>query len=330
MIDFNSKNARVWSRLGPSGAISDAALELCRLSDKNIFLTADLSFFSGLDVVKNQHPDRLYNFGIAEQNMLGAAAGFAKEGFVPFVSTYASFACSRCLDQVRVNMSYMKFPIKLLGLTSGYGAGILGATHMCIEDLAIMRTLPNIVVLSPCDCFEIVKSIISASQIATPVYIRLTGPISTPIINKNDYDFRIGKAITLQKGQDVCFIATGAILNEVLAASEILINAGISSEIINMHTVKPLDVETLDDVTSRHKLVVTVEEHSVYGGLGSSICEYISSLKRNVKVEILGINDIFVKPGDYQYQLEQSLLDRNNIVKRVKKLLQIQNVKNYC
>ena len=142
--------------------------------------------------------------------MVGVAGGLAKEGFVPFVSTYASFCCSRCADQVRVNMAYMKLPIKMLGLTSGYGAGILGATHMSVEDIAFMRSLPNITILSPADCVEVIKCMLAAAQTKEPTYIRLSGPVNTPMIYKEDYDFEIGKAITLRTGTDVCILATGS------------------------------------------------------------------------------------------------------------------------
>ena len=168
MIEVTAKNTRIWSRLGPSGALGIAALELAETSPDMVMLTADLSFFSGLERFKERYPDRLYNFGIAEQNMVGAAGGLAKEGFLPFVSTYASFAASRCADQVRVNMSYMKLPIKLIGLTSGFGAGILGATHMSIEDIAVMRSLPNITVISPADGTEIIKCMLAAAGSEEP------------------------------------------------------------------------------------------------------------------------------------------------------------------
>lgn len=321
MIEINSRNAKIWSRLGPSGALGTAALELAEIDDNVLMLTADLCFFSGLERFKERYPDKLYNFGIAEQNMVGAAGGLAKEGFVPFVNTYASFAASRCADQVRVNMSYMKLPIKLIGLTAGYGAGILGATHVSIEDIAFMRALPNLTVISPADCAETIKCMLAVAKTKDPTYIRLTGPVNTPVVYSSDYDFVIGKAISLREGKDVCFIATGSMVAQCMKAAERLADKGISCTVINMHTIKPLDEETIDKAVNGHNLVVTVEEHSIYGGLGSAVSEYIAQKGCSVPMEIIGINDIFVHAGDYQYQLEESGLTVEQINDRVEKRL---------
>lgn len=159
MIEYNERNIKKWSMLGPSGVLGLAACEFAEKDDNFAMLTADLCSFSGLERFKNTHQDKLYNFGIAEQNMVGVAAGMAKEGMNVFATTYATFCSTRALDQVRVNMGYMKLPVTLIGLTSGYSAGILGATHMAIEDIAIMRSIPNIVVLSPSDGMETMKAL---------------------------------------------------------------------------------------------------------------------------------------------------------------------------
>ena len=245
MIVYDKRNIRTWSLLGPSGAHGTAAVELAETDPRVLFLTADLCFFSGLERFKAAYPDRIYNVGIAEQNMLGIAGGLAKEGFVPFCNTYASFCASRCADQVRVNMSYMGLPIKLIGLTAGYGAGVLGATHASIEDVSLMRALPNITVISPADCTEIIKTILAAAKTPDPTYIRLTGPMNTPIVYKEDYKFEIGKAIYIKEGEDVCFIATGSMVYQTVQASKLLEKEGVSCGVINMHTIKPLDVDTV-------------------------------------------------------------------------------------
>ncbi|MCR2047462.1 transketolase [Acetatifactor muris] len=317
MIKIDSKNIRIWSRLGPSGAVGSAAMEMVESNPKVLMLTADLCFFSGLERFREQYPDKLYNFGIAEQNMVGAAGGLAKEGFIPFVSTYASFCSSRCADQVRVNMAYMKLPIKMLGLTAGYGAGILGATHISVEDIAFMRSLPNIVVLSPADCTEVIKCMLAAAKTNDPTYIRLTGPVNTPVIYKEDYDFEIGKAIQLKQGEDVCFIAAGSMVSQSLKAAAILEEEGISCSVINMHTIKPLDEETVNVASDNHRLVITVEEHSILGGLGSAVSEVLVKKEKHAPLDIIGIEDLFVKPGDYQYQIEQSGLTGEQIAERV-------------
>lgn len=317
MITIDSKNARIWSRLGPSGAVGAAALELAEETDDVLMLTADLCFFSGLERFKEQYPGKMYNLGIAEQNMVGVAGGLAKEGFIPFVFTYASFCSSRCADQVRVNMAYMKLPIKMLGLTAGYGAGILGATHMSIEDIAFMRALPNITILSPADCVEVIKCMLAAAKTKEPTYIRLTGPVNTSIIYKEDYDFKIGKAITLRSGTDVCIAATGSIVSQALKAADILEEKNISCSVINFHTIKPLDERIIEKISKTYKILITVEEHSIYGGFGSAVSEIVAKINRHVLVDIIGIKDLFVKPGDYQYQIEQSGLTAAQIANRI-------------
>ena len=309
MIEFNKRNIRTWSLLGPSGAHGTAAMELAETNPDVLMLTSDLCFFSGLERFKAAYPDRIYNVGIAEQNMLGAAAGLAKEGFIPFANTYASFCASRCADQVRVNMAYMRLPIKLIGLTAGYGAGILGATHVSIEDVALMRALPNITVISPADCTEIIKAMIASSQTPDPTYIRLTGPMNTPIVYKEDYDFQIGKAVTIQKGNDVAVIATGSMVAQAQKAARLLEAEGISCSVINMHTIKPIDEEAIMRANEEHRLIVTAEEHSVIGGLYSAVAEVLCRTKGHKPVLPVGINDLFVPAGSYGYQMEQSGLN---------------------
>lgn len=321
-MEISPKNIRIWSRLGPSGAVGAAAMELAEKSDDIAMLTADLCFFSGLERFKAKYPDKFYNLGIAEQNMIGVAGGMAKEGLIPYATTYASFATSRCLDQVRVNMAYMKLPIKLIGLTAGFGAGILGATHMSIEDIAIMRALPNITILSPADCTEIIKCMLAAAQTENPTYIRLTGPVNTPIVYQEEYSFEIGRAIMLQEGKDLCIIATGSMVAEALDASRILLEHGISAAVVNMHTIKPLDTEMLAHIQDNYKLIVTLEEHSVIGGLGGAVCEYVAQNKKQTSVLNLGINDFFVHAGDYRYQLEQCGLTAPQISSQILQVLE--------
>ena len=313
MIEYNKRNIRMWSLLGPSGAHGTAAMELAESNPNVVMLTADLCFFSGLERFKAAYPDKLYNVGIAEQNMIGVAAGLAKEGFIPFANTYASFCASRCADQVRVNMSYMRLPIKLIGLTAGYGAGILGATHVSIEDVSLMRALPNITVISPADCTEIIKAVLAAAETPDPTYIRLTGPMNTPIVYKENYDFQIGKAITLQEGEDVAIIATGSMVAQSIKAAKLLEAEGISCSVINMHTLKPLDVDAVIEANKRHKLIVTAEEHSVIGGLYGAVAEVLCREGIHRPVLPVGINDLFVHAGSYNWQMAQSGLEPNMI-----------------
>lgn len=311
MIEYTRRNIRTWSLLGPSGALGTAAIELGNTNPDVLMLTADLCFFSGLERFKTAYPDRLYNLGIAEQNLIGVAAGLAKEGFVPFANTYASFCCSRCADQVRVNMAYMKLPIKLIGLTAGYAAGVLGATHMSIEDIALMRALPNITVISPADCTEIIKAVIATADTPDPTYIRLTGPINTPIVYKEDYEYIIGKAVKLTEGDDVCIIATGSMVYHAMQTAKKLEEEGISCTVINMHTIKPLDIESVLEANKTHKVLVTAEEHGLIGGLYGAVAEVLCREGSHKPVIPIGINDIFVHAGSYNYQMTQSGLTVN-------------------
>lgn len=317
MIEFNRRNMRTWSLLGPSGAHGTAAIELAENNPNVLMLTSDLCFFSGLERFKSLFPDRLYNIGIAEQNMIGVAAGLAKEGFIPFANTYASFCASRCADQVRVNMAYMRLPIKLIGLTAGYGAGILGATHVSVEDIALMRSLPNITVISPADCTEIIKAILAAAETPDPTYIRLTGPMNTPIVYKEDYDFQIGKAIKLAEGSDVCIIATGSMVFHALEAAKGLKEVGISCSVLNIHTIKPIDAEAIMEANENHKLLVTAEEHSVIGGLYGAVAEVLCKIGMHRPVLPIAIDDLFVPAGSYDYQMQKSGLTANSIKEKV-------------
>ena len=318
MIDFTPINIRTWSMLGTCGAFGQAAMCFPEIDERIIVLTSDLCTFSGLDRFKAKFPDRLYNFGIAEQNMVGVAAGFAKEGFVPFATTYAAFASTRCADQVKVNMGYMGFPIKLVGLTSGYAVGALGATHMCLEDIAIMRAMPNVVVLSPADCTSAVKATIAAAKCDKPVYLRLCGEAGDPMVYKENYDFEIGKAIALREGADVTIIATGTMVYQSLQAAKKLAEEGIECTVVNMHTISPLDSETIHKYCHDSKLVVTAEEGFVSGGLGAAVCETIVQSGKHIPpIEIIGLTD-FPHAGSYKYMLNQTGLDAEHIAGRIK------------
>ena len=323
MIEYNKRNIRTWSLLGPSGAFGTAALELAETKPDMVMLTADLCFFSGLERFKAAYPDKLYNLGIAEQNMIGVAAGFAKEEFIPFANTYASFCASRCADQVRVNMSYMNLPIKLIGLTAGYGAGILGATHMSIEDISFMRALPNITVISPADCMEIIKVVLAVANTPDPTYIRLTGPMNSPIVYKEDYDFQIGKAVKLAEGDEVCIIATGSMVYQAMQTAKLLEAEGVSCSVLNMHTIKPLDIENVFEA-NEHMLLVTAEEHSIIGGLYSTVLEALSKEGTHKPILPIGIRDTFVHAGSYSYQMQESGLTAESM--KIKILERLQNL----
>jgi len=316
MIDFTPMNIRIWSRLGSCGAFGQAALALPEENDRTVILTADLCSFSGLERFKAKYPDRLYNVGIAEQNMVCMAAGFAKEGFVPFATSYATFLSMRSADQVKVSMGYMGLPVKLVGMTSGYAVGILGPTHMSLEDIAVMRSLPNVVILSPADCTATVKATLAAAKLDAPVYLRLTGTMNCPIVYKEDFEFEVGKAITLREGGDISIIATGSMVHNALKAAETLEEQGLSVEVVDMHTIQPLDLEAIEKACSK-KLIVTVEEHSTTGGLGGAVAETLSLKKERPPHLIIGTQGNYPHAGDYAFHLEHSGLTVPQLAKRI-------------
>ncbi len=317
MIAFSPMNVRVWSMLGSCGAFGQAALELPEVDDKIVMLTSDLCVFSGLERFKAKFPDRLYNVGIAEQNMIGVAAGFAKEGFVPFATTYATFASMRCADQVKVNMGYMGLPVKLVGLTAGFAVGALGATHMSLEDMAVMRAIPNMTVLSPADCTATVKAVLAAATCPGPVYLRLSGPMPNPIVYKGECSFEIGRANTLRDGTDISIIATGSMVYQALKAADLLQRDGLSAEVVDMHTIQPLDESAVDHACDR-KLVVTIEEHSVIGGLGSAIAERLACRIKHPPLLIIGHQGKYPLAGAYVDLIRQDGLDAESIYHRIK------------
>lgn len=316
MIDITPMNIRIWSRLGSCGAFGQAALALPEVEERTVVLTADVCSFSGLERFRAQHPDRLYNMGIAEQNMVAVAAGLAREGFVPFATTYATFAVMRSADQVKVCMGYMGLGVKLVGLTAGYSVGILGPTHMCLEDLAVMRAIPNVVILSPADCTATVKATLAAAKTDAPVYLRLTGPMNCPIVYKEDFDFEIGRAITLREGADISLIATGSMVHVALKASEQLAESGISAEVVDMHTIRPIDKEAIEKACSK-KLIVTLEEHSVTGGLGSAVAEILTEESSRPVQLMIGAEGPYPHAADYPSLLENSGLTPSRVAARI-------------
>jgi len=325
-LDFSSSDIRTWSRLGLCGAFGVASLSLPDINENTVILTADLGIYSGLERFMQQYPDRFYNIGIAEQNLIGVAAGFAKEGMQVFATTYATFAASRCMDQVRVNMGYMNLGIKLIGMTSGLSVGILGATHMSIEDIAIMRAIPNITIISPADGLETIKAVLALAKHDGPVYVRLTGAMPHPIVYKEDYPFTIGKPVTLLEGSDIMIFATGSMVHYAQKATEILSDKGISAGLINIHTIKPFYPDVLEQIKNV-KLIVTVEEHSIIGGLGSVLAEHITKYSDAPPLLMLGLNDTYPKAGEYLWLLKQQGLTSEDIADSITQQYQKVNMK---
>lgn len=324
IVNYSSPNIKTWSRLGSCGAFGMAALELPKINENIVVLTADLCFYSCLTRYKSEYPKKFFNVGIAEQNMIGIAAGMAKEGLFPYATTYATFASMRCADQVRVNMGYMGLNIKLIGLTAGFSVGILGPTHMSIEDIAVMRGIPNLTILSPADCTETVKAILASASTNSPTYIRLSGTLNNPIVYDHDYKFEIGKAIRLKEGHDVALIATGTMVYNALKAAHFLSEVGVDAAVFDFHTIKPLDLNGLDDAC-RSKCIVTIEEHSVIGGLGGAVSEALSGLGYHLPHLMLGIKDNYPHAADYEYLIEKSGLHPTQIAQAIESFVKERN-----
>lgn len=316
MIDCSPKNLRTLSILGQRRTIGSVLYDLAKDNEKIFALTADQAALIALNRFEETYPERYLNLGISEQNAVGVASGLANEGFVPFLIFQAAFTSFRCTDQIKVNMSYMKSPVKLVGIFSGLTLGDCGPTHYDTQDIALMRTMPNITVLSPADTLETAKMVEACANLDIPVYIRLSGEINSPIVYREDYDFEIGKAITLKDGSDVAIIATGTMVNNSLKASKILEEQGISTKVVNMHTIKPLDVEAIKECCNA-KLIVTVEEHSIYGGLGGAVSEVLAQEKIAPQQLIIGLADVYEKAGEYPYLIEKYGLNPEQIAEKI-------------
>jgi len=318
MLEINPINVRMWSKLGARGTFGVAMLDLAGREDDVIGMTSDLAITSGLDRFQNTYPEKFVNVGIAEQNMVGIAAGMAKEENVVFATTFATFATMRSYEQVRLHLGYMQFNVKLVGLASGFAMGMFGNTHYGIEDIALMRAVPGLTVLSPADGAEIVKCVNAAYDFYGPIYIRLTGAMNNPIVYKEEFDFQIGKAILLRSGVDVTIIATGTMVHEAMEAAKILeTNHGINATVLDMHTIKPLDKVAIDEACARGVPIVSIEEHSVVGGLGGAIAEYKARLSNSPRQIFIGVENRFDKAGDYKYLLENNGLTAELIAKRI-------------
>ncbi len=305
MLEINAALAKQWSRIGSRAVFGQAILGLAPEHPNLIVLSADLGNSSGLDRFKRAYPQQYLNVGIAEQNMIGVAAGLAKEGFSVFATSFAPFIAMRASEQIRMNLGYMNLPVKAVAIGSGVAMAFLGNSHYGIEDMAVMRAIPNLTVVAPADGIEIYKVLQAAIDFQGPMYIRLTGVPNNPMVYESDYSFEIGKSICLRSGSDLTIIANGTMVYESLEAAKILETHGVYAAVINMHTIKPLDQAAIEQATSHSKLIVTVEEHSVIGGLGSAVAEYKSTLSNAPPQLMLGLPDAFGPTADYRYLLDK-------------------------
>ncbi len=295
----------------------NALVELGKKYDNLVVLDADLAGATKTSIFQKAFPQRHIDCGIAEANMMGVAAGLAASGKVPFASSFAMFAAGRAFEQIRNSVGYPHLNVKIGATHAGISVGEDGATHQCNEDIALMRTIPGMVILNPADDVEARAAVEAAFHYNGPVYLRF-GRLAVPVINdKPDYKFEMGKGIVLKEGTDVTIIATGLCVNNALEAAAMLEADGISAQVINIHTIKPLDEELVISAAQKTGKVVTAEEHSVIGGLGSAVAEVLSE-KCPTKMMRIGINDCYGESGPALKLIEKYGLDAKSIYEKVK------------
>ena len=292
---------------------------LVELGEKNpdiLVLDADLAAATKTGAFKKAFPERFFDTGIAEGNMMGVAAGLATTGYTVFASSFAMFSAGRAFEQVRNTIAYPHLNVKIGATHAGISVGEDGASHQCCEDIALMRSIPGMVIINPADDIEARAAVFAAAKHDGPVYMRF-GRLAVPRIFDEDYKFEIGKAVTLKEGSDVSIIATGLMVNEALIAAEELSKDGISAEVINMHTIKPLDKDAIIKSAKKTGCIVTAEEHNVVGGMGDAVCDAVCS-EYPVPVVKVGVEDTFGKSGPAIELLHIFGLDSDNIVEKAK------------
>jgi|TARA_B100001540_G_scaffold284486_1_gene276829 transketolase len=322
-MEITEKNIKMWSIIGPRATVGLAALDLAKNIKNLMVLTCDVSTSAGLDRYRKTFPEKYLDLGIAEQNMIGVAAGLASENFKVITTTFAPFQTMRCCEQIKVNLGYMKQKVCMIGIASGLVLGNLGYTHCCIEDIGILRSIPNLTIISPADSLETVKAIESALNHNQSVYIRITGSANNPMVYKKDYSFEIGKSLTMKEGEDVVIFSSGSMVSESIEASTQLEKENIKCKVVNVHTIKPINSKEIINHIKNKKLILTVEEHNIIGGLGSAISEIISSIEIKAKLVRLGINDQYDKGGSYNYLKDKNGLNFKKIVYDILKNLNV-------
>ena len=316
---INDRNIKTWSLIGQRATFGLIALEIVKKNNNLMILTSDVSTSAGLDRFRKSYPKNYVDVGIAEQNLIGIATGLSNENFDVITTTFAPFQTLRCCEQIKVNLGYMKNKIIMVGLASGLALGALGFTHASIEEIGVLRSIPNLTLISPCDGLELAKAIESSLNHNRSCYIRLTGTSNMPIVNNQDYNFEIGKSVELKEGEDGVFFCNGPLVYNCLEAAKILSEKNINISVVNMHTIKPIDEKKVLEKTKKSKFIFTAEEHNIIGGLGSAVAEVMSSEKNNCKLIRLGINDNYTKGGNQKYLQDLNGLSIEKLVTIVEK-----------
>lgn len=300
-------------------AYGEALAELGAVNENIVVLEADLSKSTKTNDFKKVYPERFFNMGIAEQNLLGTAAGFAAAGKIPFASSFAVFATGRAYDQIRNSIAYPNLNVKIAATHAGLTVGEDGGSHQMLEDIALMRALPNMTVIVPADGVETKQAVKAAAEYEGPVYIRMGRP-KVPVLFGDDYKFEIGKGVVLKEGSDVTLVATGIMVSKAVEAAELLATEGISAAVVNISTIKPLDADLIIAQAQKTGAMVTCEEHNIYGGLGSAVAEV---LVENCPVPMVrvGVADKFGESGLPDELLEKHGLTANNIAAQAKAVI---------
>jgi len=291
-------------------------------NDKIVGVTADLSKTTAIVHFEKAFPERFFNVGIAEQNMMGIAAGLAKAGLIPFASTMAVFASMRASEQVRTDIAYQNLPVKIIATHAGISFGHAGTTHHCTEDLSIMKSMANMTVICPADGIETSKAVRACIDVPGPVYIRIGRGFEPPVHENEDYNYEIGKAITMHEGSDLTIIACGiAVLQSIQAAKTLKEQDGLSVRVINMHTIKPIDEQAIMDAVKDTRRILTVEEHNVIGGLGDSVASVIAKSGKGCVFKKHGIYDEYAVIGYAEDLYSHYGLDANGIIDQVRSMM---------
>lgn len=314
-------NAKLFSMLGQSASVFSLAIPALHDAYEMKVLSSDMSSGAGLAKYKEKYPQDFINVGIAEQNLIGVSAGISSEGFRAISVAQACFISMRSFEQIRQYLGYMNEPVVVVGINSGFALTYFGNTHYAVEDIALMRTIPNMTILSPSDAGMAVKSIEFALKLNTPVYVRLSGITNCPIVYESDFEYEPSKAnIVYESGSEVTIFATGMLVANCIKAAKSLTDEGIRVKVVDVHCIKPMDVEIIKEAKCS-QMIVTAEEHSVVGGLGSAVAECVSEIGNMPKLLKLGVNDCFSSVGDYNYLMAQHGLDSESIKDSIKRAL---------
>jgi transketolase len=322
-LEFSEKNIQLWAKMGSRAMFGAVLLELAPQLENLLVLTADTSTSAGLDRFRKAYPNKHIELGIAEQNMIAVAASLASEKWLTVATSFSPFVTLRCAEQIKVNVAYMQNPIKIVGLASGVVLGNLGYTHCSIEDVAVIRAIPDITILSPCDVTETIKCVLAMLEWPHPVYLRLTGGAPNEAVDSQDYSFQIGKArVVSELGQDFLILATGTMVKVAQKAALELAQDGINITVINYHTLRPFDFDKISDRLLNYSHVMTLEEHSIDGGLGSIVAEKVADAGIPVKLLRRGIVPQYRSASAYNEILEENHLTVAAVISEIKQIVQ--------